>query len=78
MKNLLTAFEENRRQSIELLRIFDNSENFGRPRLVLSMFRGVPRNMAAEVTGWLEAALAQSSFKIENLRVAMRGRGLGC
>ena len=46
--NLLTAFEENRQQRIALLRIFDNSENFGRPRLVLSMFRGVPRSMAAK------------------------------
>ncbi len=43
MKHLATAFEENRNQRIDFLRIFDNSENFGSPRLVLSMFRGVPR-----------------------------------
>ncbi len=43
MKNLLRALEENRHERIDLLRVFDNSENFGRPRLVLSMVRGVPR-----------------------------------
>ena len=37
MKNLLTAFEENRHRRIDFLRVFDNSENF------LSMGRGVPR-----------------------------------
>jgi predicted ABC-type ATPase len=74
MKNLLTAFEENRHQRIDLLRIFDNSENFGRPRLVLSMVRGVPRNIAAEVPAWLETALAPSNFNIGNLRGAMKSR----
>ena len=68
MKHLLTAFEENRYQRIDLLRIFDNSESFGRPRLVLSMLRGVPRNIAAEVPAWLKTALAPSSFNIGNLR----------
>lgn len=76
MKNLLTAFEENRNQRIDFLRIFDNSENFRRPRLMLSMVRGVPRNIATEIPAWLETALARSSFNIENLRAAMRGRGL--
>jgi hypothetical protein len=47
MKNLLTAFEENRHERIDFLRVFDNSENFGRPHLVLSMFRGVSGNIAA-------------------------------
>ena len=41
MKNLLTAFEENRRQRIDILRIFDNSKNFGRPRLVLAVLPGI-------------------------------------
>jgi predicted ABC-type ATPase len=71
LKNLLTAFEENRNRRIDLLRIFDNSEYFARPRLVLSMIRGVPRNIAAEVPAWLETALAPSSFNIGNLRGAM-------
>ena len=77
MRHLVTAFEENRNQRIDFLRIFDNSENFGRPRLVLSMFRGVPRKMAAEVPGWLETALEKSNFSIANLRGAMRSSGLG-
>ena len=77
MKHLATAFEENRHQRIDLLRIFDNSESFGRPRLLLSMFRGVPRHMAAEVPAWLESALAASSFSIGNLRGAIRSTGLG-
>ena len=85
MKNLVSAFEENRHRRIDRLRIFDNSESFGRPRLVLNMFRGVPRNMAAEVPAWLETAgarvesafLARSSFSISNLRAAVRGGGLG-
>jgi predicted ABC-type ATPase len=64
-KNLLRAFKENRQQRIDLLRIFDNSENFGRPHLALSMFRGVPTNVAADVPAWLEAALEQSRFEIE-------------
>ena len=75
MKNLLTAFEENRHQRIDFLRVFDNSENFGRPHLVLSMVRGVPKSIAAEVPAWLETALEYSSFTIENLRDAMRGSG---
>jgi predicted ABC-type ATPase len=75
MKNLLRAFEEKRQQRIDHLRIFDNSENFGRPHLVLSMFRGVPRNMAADFPAWLEAALEQSRFEIEKLRFTMRARG---
>jgi predicted ABC-type ATPase len=77
MKHLLTAFEENRHQRIDLLRVFDNSESFGRPRLVLSMFGGVPRNITTEVPLWLETALARSSFDIEKLRGAMRDSGLG-
>ena len=77
MKNLLTAFEENRHQRIHLLRVFDNSENFGPPRLVLSIFRGVPRNIAAEVPAWLETALAPSGFSIASLRAVMRVKGLG-
>jgi hypothetical protein len=75
MKNLLTAFEENRHGRIDFPRVFDNSENFGRPHLVLSMVRGVPSNIAAEVPAWLETALEHSSLKIENLRGAMRGKG---
>ncbi len=77
MRHLITAFEENRRQHIDLLRVFDNSENFGRPRLVLSMVGGVPRNMAPEVPAWLETTLKHSSFSIGTLRSAMRNRGLG-
>ena len=76
MKHLVTAFEENRRQRIDLLRVFDNSESFRRPRLVLSIVRGVPGSMASEVPAWLEDALRQSRFSIENLRSAMRNSGL--
>ena len=77
MKHLVTAFEENRNQRIDFLRIFDNSENFGSPRLVLSMFRGVPRRIAEDVPAWLETALETSNFTIANLRSAVRSRGLG-
>ena len=77
MNHLVTAFEENRNQQIDFLRILDNSENFGSPRLVLSMFRGVPRRMTAEVPAWLETALEKSNFSIANLRGAVRSRGLG-
>ena len=61
MKHLLTAFEENRHQRIDLLRIFDNSEIFGRPRLVLSMIRGIPKTLASEIPWWLDGALAEST-----------------
>lgn len=75
MMNLVTAFEENRNQRIDLLRIFDNSENFGRPHTVLSMVRGVPRAMSAKIPAWLAKALEHSDFRVENLRAAMRVSG---
>jgi len=74
MKNLLTAFEENRHQRIDWLRLYDNSENRSDARLVLSLFRGVSRTMASEIPAWLETALEGSSFNISNLRAAMRSR----
>jgi len=74
MKNLLTAFEENRHQRIDWLRLYDNSENRSDARLVLSLFRGVSRTMASEIPAWLETALEGSSFNISNLRAAMPSR----
>ena len=74
MRNLLIAFEESRDQHIDLLRIFDNSEQLAAPRQVMSLERGVPRRMAPEIPAWLEAALYGSDFSIENLRAAMRGK----
>ncbi|HEY6391550.1 MAG TPA: zeta toxin family protein [Bryobacteraceae bacterium] len=74
MKHLLTAFEENQNQHIDLLRIYDNAEIFGRPRVVLSRFRGARRIMASEIPAWLETALAGSTFSIPNLRAAMRSK----
>jgi hypothetical protein len=44
--------------------------------MVLSMVRGVPGNIAAEVPAWLETALEHSRFEIDNLRGVMRGRSL--
>lgn len=76
MKHLVTAFEENRYQRIDFLRIYDNSANFGQPRLVLNMFRGVPRRMTVDVPAWLETALEKSDFSIANLRGAVRRSGL--
>ena len=73
MKHLLVAFEENRRQSIDRLQVFDNSKNVGVPRLVLKLFSGVPRKMTSEIPTWLETALEGSSFDIPNLRAAMLG-----
>jgi hypothetical protein len=58
MKNLLTAFEENRHQRIDFLRVFDNSENFGRPHLVLSMVRGVPKHVARKSLPGLKPLLS--------------------
>src|SRR5258708_7905229 len=74
MKNLLTAFEENQNQYLALLLVLDNSERTGYPRLVLSMYRGVPRIMSPAIPAYLETALADSTFKIPNLRAAMRSR----
>ncbi len=74
MKHLLMAFEENRQKRIDRLRILDNSKNLRRPRLVLSMYRGVPGTMASEIPAWLETALDGSNFNISNLRAAMRSR----
>jgi len=74
MKNLLTAFEENRQERIDRLQVYDNSQNRGDARLVLSMYRGVPRTVASEIPHWLETALEGSSFKIPNLRAAMLGQ----
>jgi len=74
MKHLLMAFEENRQKRIDRLRILDNSKNLRRPRLVLSMYRGVPGTMASEIPAWLETALEGSNFNISNLRAAMRSR----
>ncbi len=74
MKHLLMAFEENRQKRIDRLRILDNSKNLRRPRLVLSMYGGVPGTMASEIPAWLETALEGSSFDISNLRAAMRSR----
>ena len=67
-------FLHHRHQRIDFLRVFDNSENFGRPHMVLSMVRGVPGKIAAEVPAWLETALEHSRFEIDNLRGVMRGR----
>src|SRR5260221_651629 len=67
MKHLLTAFEEKQNQYLDLLRVLDNSERTGDPRLVLSMFRGVPRIVSPEIPAWLESALEGSSFKMPNL-----------
>jgi len=74
MKHLLTAFEENRQQHIDLLRILDNAEIARRPRLVLSMYRGVPLKMVSEIPAWLGTALEESSFNIQSLRAAMLGQ----
>ena len=68
MKNLVTAFEENRLHNIDRLQIFDNSDPSGHPRLVLSMFGGVPWDMAADIPAWLEAALERSDFNVSALR----------
>jgi predicted ABC-type ATPase len=74
MKHLLVAFEENQREHIDRLQVFDNSKNVGAPRLVLRLLSGVPRIMASEIPPWLQAALEGSSFDIPSLRAAMRGR----
>ena len=74
MRNLVTAFDENRRGQIDLLQVFDNSREFTFPRLVLSMYRGVPAHFADPIPAWLESALQGSDFKIENLRAAIYGK----
>jgi len=74
MKHLLTAFEENRQKRIDRPQVYDNSQNRRRPRLVLSMYRGVPRTMASVIPTWLETALERSSFNIQSLRAAIRSR----
>ena len=76
LKNLVLAFEENRHGRIDLLRISDNSGEFGRPRVVLNLVRGVPRSMAPEVPAWLTEALATSDFNVVALQAAMHRRGL--
>ena len=68
MRNLLIAFEGNRSRWIDVLRIFDNSENLGQPRLVLSLVGAVPRTMLDDIPPWLNAALQGSDFTIEKLR----------
>jgi predicted ABC-type ATPase len=72
MEHLLTAFEENLQKRIDRLQVYDNSQNRRDARLVLSLFRGVPRTLASEIPPWLETVLQQSSFNIPNLRAAMR------
>lgn len=71
MKNLVIAFEENTLQNIDRLQVFDNSGPSGHPRLVLSLFGGVPWDMAAELPAWLETALEGSDFNVAALRALM-------
>jgi predicted ABC-type ATPase len=68
MKNLVVAFEESRRRHIDVLRILDNSDLFGSPRLVLEIRQGELRRLASRVPVWLESALARSEFSIDSLR----------
>ncbi len=72
MKNLAVAFELNRQRQIDRLRIFDNSAQFGSPRLVLGMARGVPGRIAETLPVWLETALAGSPFDVGRLRAMAR------
>ena len=72
MKNLGGAFEENQQENIDVLRIFDNSKNFGRPRLVVSLVRGVPKQIAADLPAWLESAVVASRSSVAAWREAMR------
>ena len=71
MRNLVVAFEESRGQNIDRLQIFDNSEKTGHPRLILSLFGGIPWDMAEEIPTWLVTALAASAFNIPALRALM-------
>ena len=71
MKNLVIAFEENTLQNIDRLQVFDNSGPSGHPRLVLSLFGGVPWDMAAELPAWLEKAIEGSDFNVAALRALM-------
>jgi predicted ABC-type ATPase len=68
MKNLVVAFEESRRRHIDVLRILDNSDLFGSPRLVIEMRQGKLRRLSSKVAPWLDSALAGSEFSIDSLR----------
>ena len=74
MKNLVTAFEENRLGHIDQLQVFDNSRRFSRPRIILRMAGGLPKIMAADSPAWLESALERSTFNVASLRRAFDQR----
>ncbi len=72
MINLVTAFAESIRGTIDRLRIFDNSVRTDSPRLVLKIADGTPEQISDMIPSWLETALANSRYTIDNLRLLAR------
>lgn len=77
MRNLVTAFHENREHRIEFLRIFDNAGLWQPPRVILEMRLGEPRYLDQEIPEWLDNALRISDFNILALRRAFLAKGQG-
>ena len=70
-KNLLTALDF-AESGIEAVRVYDNSEIGGDVKQVLSLRRGRPRSLAAEVPAYLESLFRGTKFEIPTLREAIR------
>ena len=70
MRNIVTAFQENRARRIELLQIFDNSGLWQPPRLILETRRREVRYLDEYIPEWLESALGGSDFNIVAIRKA--------
>ena len=75
MRNLVTAFQENRARRIELLQIFDNSGLWQPPRVILEMRRREVRYLDQYIPEWLESALGGSDFNIVAIRKALTSKG---
>lgn len=72
-KDLLTALDFGE-SGIEVVRIYDNSEVGGHVRQVLSLLRGRPRSISADVPCWLESLFRGTKFEIATLREALTDR----
>src|SRR5580658_2623063 len=75
MRNLVTAFQENKKRRIEHLQIFDNSGLWQPPRLILDMRRREVRYLDQYIPEWLGSALGGSDFNIVAIRKALTSKG---
>ncbi len=69
-KHLLTALDLGE-SSIELLRIYDNSRFGGPAKELITVRRGRPIRLAAEVPAWLDHILKGTRFDLGTLRQSL-------